>query len=242
MAKGKQLKVVFVIPCYNAESNIVRLGTSLMVQSDDRWSAIIVDDISTDNTWEAIQRLPRDKFTTIKNKEKKYALKNVVESIQMIDDKDAIVAILDGDDSICNPDTVKLLIERYTEGNLDAAWTGHRWDINEMNISKSMPQDVDPYQWPWSSSHLKTFRSGLMDLISHKNFKNYKGEWFKRGYDQALMLPILYLANKFEYIDEICYRYNIDSASIPSEKREWSEMEQISTINFVRARGFVERD
>ena len=30
-------------------------------------------------------------------------------------------------------------------------------------------------------------------------------------------------------------------ASIPSEKREWSEMEQISTINFVRSRGFVEK-
>ena len=112
MAKGKQLKVVFIIPCYNAESNIVKLGTSLMVQTDDRWSAIIVDDISTDNTWKAIQRLPRDKFLTIKNQEKKYALRNVVESIEKIEE-DSIVAILDGDDSICNPDTVKILIDRF---------------------------------------------------------------------------------------------------------------------------------
>ena len=212
-----------------------------MVQTDDRWSAIIVDDISTDNTWKAIQRLPRDKFLTIKNQEKKYALRNVVESIEKIEE-DSIVAILDGDDSICNPDTVKILIDRYESGNLDAAWTGHRWDINDMNISKSMPTEVDPYQWPWSSSHLKTFKSSLMKSISHDNFKNYKGEWFKRGYDQALMLPILHLSDRFEYIEEICYQYNIDSASIPSEKREWSEMEQISTINFVRARGFLNQE
>ena len=235
------MKVVFIIPSYNAESNIVNLGTSLMIQSDERWSAIIVDDMSTDNSWKNIERLPRDKFVIVKNEEKKYALKNVVESIQKINEEDSIIAVLDGDDSICNPDTVKILIERYTENNLDVAWTGHKWDINNMNISKSMPSNVDPYQWPWSSSHLKTFKASLMNSISHENFKNYKGEWFKRGYDQALMLPILHISNKFEYIDEICYQYNIDSSSIPSEKREWSEMEQISTINFVRSRGFIEK-
>mgnify|MGYP003150515375 CR=1 FL=1 len=236
------MKVVFVIPSYNAESNIVRLGTSLMTQTDDRWSAIIVDDISTDNTWKAIEELPKDKFLAIKNKEKKFALRNVIESIEKISEKESIVAILDGDDSICNPDTVKILIEKYKNSNLDAAWTAHKWDINNMNISREIPDNVDPYQWPWSSSHLKTFKASLLDLVSYENFKNYKGEWFKRGYDQALMLPILHVADKFEYIDEVCYHYNIDSSSIPSEKRDWSEMEQILTINFVRSRGFIEKD
>ena len=100
-----------------------------------------------------------------------------------------------------------------------------------------MPQNIDPYSCPWSSSHLRTFRSTLLKKINDKNFKNTLGEWFVRGYDQALMLPILHVGKKREYIDEICYTYNINSVSIPY--RDYNEMSQISTVNLVRARGFI---
>ena len=237
------MKVVFIVPMFNAAPHLKELIDSLQEQTNPNWEAVLIDDLSTDDTIFMANHCSGndERIKVIANKEKKWALKNVVDNSRNVNLKD-IVAILDGDDSICNPDTVKILIDRYESGNLDAAWTGHRWDINDMNISKSMPTEVDPYQWPWSSSHLKTFKSSLMKSISHDNFKNYKGEWFKRGYDQALMLPILHLSDRFEYIEEICYQYNIDSASIPSEKREWSEMEQISTINFVRARGFLTQE
>ena len=38
------------------------------------------------------------------------------------------------------------------------------WDINNINVSKELPQQppVNPYEYPWVSSHLKTFRSYLM--------------------------------------------------------------------------------
>ena len=51
------------------------------------------------------------------------------------------------------------------------------------------------------------------------------------------MLPILSLTNRRKYIDEICYLYNINSVSV--NDRDWAEMNQISTINLVRARGFL---
>jgi hypothetical protein len=63
------------------------------------------------------------------------------------------------------------------------------------------------------------------------------GKWFERGYDQALMLPILKQTTKRKYINEICYLYNIDSVSV--DDRDWAEMKQISTINMVRARGLL---
>ena len=184
---------------------------------------------------------PNDKFSCIINKEKKYALRNIVENSRKFqDDSDTIIAVIDGDDSLCNPDTVNLLIDEYKKG-CDVVWTGHRWDINGINISRDIPNNVNPYFWPWSSSHLRTFRSSMLSKIHDDNFKNIYGEWFKRGYDQALMLPILYLTENRKYIDEICYLYNIDSSSIPASQREWSEMEQISTINLVRARGFIDK-
>ena len=237
------MKVVFIIPCFNAESNLGILVDSILEQKDERWSCILIDDLSEDKTSDKIDLVVKsdDRFESIINTEKKYALRNIVESARRFqNDDDVIIAVIDGDDSLCNSDTVSILIDAYLEG-ADVVWTGHKWDINGINISREMPKSVNPYFWPWCSSHLRTFRSSMISGIHDDNFKNVFGEWFKRGYDQALMLPILYLTKNRRYIDKICYLYNIDSSSIPVGQREWSEMEQISTINIVRARGFIDK-
>jgi hypothetical protein len=63
------------------------------------------------------------------------------------------------------------------------------------------------------------------------------GEWFKRGYDQAIYLPLLYLSRKRKYINEVCYLYRINSNSM--KHREWKEQDQLNTVKLVRARGFI---
>ena len=232
------MRVLFVIPCFNASGNIEKLGASLAAQNNDDWDAIIVDDMSDDDTYEIVSKFRKDRFTVIKNNEKKYALRNIVETARSFEDMDdIIIAVIDGDDYLCNENTVDLLIEEYKKG-CDVVWTAHRWDVNNLNISKPMPDIVDPYAWPWSSSHLRTFKATLLNKIADKNFKDINGKWFKRGYDQALMLPILSRSSARSYIDKICYVYNINSVSIPY--RDYEEQSQISTINIVRARGYLE--
>jgi hypothetical protein len=197
--------------------------------------------MSTDSTAEKLSYLvgSDSRFTIIKNNEKKYALKNIVDAARNYqNDKNIIIATIDGDDSLCNNDTVSTILKEY-EAGADVVWTAHRWDINNMNISRSIPATVNPYQWPWCTSHLRTFRSSLLSKIKDKNFKHVSGKWFERGYDQALMLPLLFLTKNRSYVDKVCYLYNIDSSSIPEDKRDWCEMEQISTINMVRSRGFL---
>ena len=109
---------------------------------------------------------------------------------------------------------------------------------NHLNISKQFPSvPVDPYDYPWVSSHLKTWRASVMKKICNKNFQNLEGEWFIRGYDQALYLPILHIAKKIKHIDEICYLYRINSKSI--SVRDWNEKMQMDTVRLVRARGFI---
>jgi len=237
------LRIIFVVPVFNAASNLDCLHKSITSQKDDRWSCVLIDDMSSDNTSEKLKSISLydDRFNVIINAEKKYALRNIVEvSREYQDEDDVIIAVVDGDDSLCNDDTVSLLIKTY-ENKAEVTWTAHRWDINGMNISREMPLNVNPYFWPWCSSHLRTFKSSLLSNIHDDNFKDPFGKWFKRGYDQALMLPLLYLTEKRVYIDTVCYQYNIDSASIPADEREWSEMEQISTINLVRSRGFIDK-
>jgi len=231
--------ILFIVPCYNAEKNLDELYESLRSQSDNRWHCIMVDDISTDNTWEKMTEICHndERFTCRKNAIKKYALRNIVETIRMFQNIDNVVAaVIDGDDSLCNTETVKIILDEYEKGE-DVVWTGHRWDINGINISGPMPSNVNPYFWPWCSSHLRTFRCSLLSSISNLNFKNTDKNWFNRGYDQALMLPVLSQTSKRKYVGEICYTYNINSVSV--DDRDWAEMRQISTINLVRSRGLI---
>ena len=233
------MKVVFIVPCFNAEKNLDNLSQSLISQNNEDWSCILIDDISLDKTAEKIKDIgSHDKrFHSHINKNKKFALRNVVETARLFEKRDdVIIAVVDGDDQLCNDETVSLLEEEYKLGS-EVVWTAHRWDINDLNISREIPPNVDPYSWPWSSSHLRTFSSQLLSQVSDKNFKDLSGRWFKRGYDQALMLPILSLTENRKYIDKVCYQYNINSVSI--KDRSWEEMGQISTINTVRARGFL---
>ena len=233
--------VRFVIPCRNIEKNVSNLFDSLSCQTSDAWRCTVIDDMSEDDTQMTMldylmKNDMKKRVSFHHNYVRKYALKNVIEWSRPHQTGDDIIAVIDGDDQLCNPKTVEMLIDAYSAGN-EIVWTAHKWDINGMNISKSMPSNVNPYQWPWSTSHLRTFKASLLKDVSDDNFKDHQGEWFKRGYDQALMLPLLALTNKRRYIDEVCYLYNINSVSMP--KRDWTEVDQLQTINLVRARGFV---
>jgi glycosyltransferase involved in cell wall biosynthesis len=235
------MKVVFIVPMFNAAPHIKCLIESLQSQTNDNWSAVLIDDMSRDDTVFMANHCSGndERITVIKNKEKKWALKNVVDNSRTVE-QDNIIAVLDGDDSICNDRTVELILNVYQDDDVDTAWTAHKWDINNINISKALPVNpsVNPYQYPWVTSHLKTFRASLINKIHDDNFKDMYGEWFKRGYDQALYLPLLYLSKKRAYIDEVCYLYRINSNSM--KHREWKEQDQLNTVKLVRSRGFIE--
>ncbi len=235
------MKIVFISPCFNASRNIPQLVKSLQDQDDPEWSLILIDDMSSDKTAEVIERFSRKdhRISGIINTEKKFALRNIVETARDFEnDRDVVIAVVDGDDFICNSRTVTILKNNYKD-KIDCVWTAHRWDINGMNISKPIPEKVDPYQWPWSSSHLRTFRSNLLLQIPDSNFKNTFGTWFERGYDQALMLPVIKVSREHKYVNEVCYQYNINSVSV--NDRDWAEKNQHNTINLVRSRGFLSK-
>jgi len=234
------MKVVFIVPMFNAAPHVGELIKSLQEQTNPNWEAILIDDISEDDTIFMANHCSGndERITVISNKEKKWALKNVVDNARNVNLND-IIAVLDGDDALCNEKTVDLILNEYQDDDVGTVWTGHKWDINNINISKELPDNppVNPYEYPWVTSHLKTFRASLIHDIHDDNFKDMYGDWFKRGYDQALYLPLLYLSKKRKYIDEVCYLYRINSNSM--KHREWKEQDQLNTVKLVRARGFI---
>ena len=237
--------IVFISPTYNASFHLSELYESLREQSNKNWSWVILNDMSSDDTLEIANNIAKSdelkRVTIVNHIEKKFALKGIVDYLQSNytpTHTDTIVAIVDGDDALCNENTVDLVLKEYNDNKtLEALWTAHSWDINGMNISRDMPGNINPYQYPWVSSHLKTFKLGVFQMISNKNFKDLDGNWFERGYDQAIYLPLLHLAKSRKFLNEICYLYRINSNSL--KVRDWKEKSQMDTIRLVRARGYV---
>lgn len=243
-----------VTPCYNAAKNLQNIADSLTEQTYKNWLWAISDDESTDDTEkksiEIVNNINGRAAYFPSNGDKKYALKNIVDRLGGIDSfvKDCyggkeipndrlVVAIIDGDDQLCNPRALEIIVKEYEDG-CDVVWTAHKWDVNEsMNVSGPLPDKVNPYLYQWCASHFRTFRKDVFDRVNQDNFKNIYGEWFKRGYDQALMLPILYLSDKRKYVDEVCYQYNINSVSMDRSMDTTSG--QLNTVKFVRARGYI---
>lgn len=229
-------RLTFIVPCHNAAPNLPDLIASLRCQADPGWRAVLIDDLSTDGTGDVLSAAAAedDRLSCIINDERRFALQNIVEASTRVE---GVVAVIDGDDQLVNDGTVSLVKGSHVRPGM-VVWTAHRWDINDLNISREMPQRVDPYSHPWCTSHLRTFDASILRRVPTPNFRDHLGRWFERGYDQALMLPLLRLADVRLYVPEVCYLYRIKSCSIPD--RSWTERKQLQTVNFVRARGFLD--
>ena len=179
-----------------------------------------------------------EKIKLIVNTEKKWEVANVLEGMNYADESD-IICRLDGDDWLCDIDALAILNYRYETEGFDAIWTAHRWSFTHANMSTELPRDANPYEHPWVSSHLKTFRKKLLSGVSDKNFRNNQGEYYKRIGDQVIYLPALYQASgNWHFEPIVAYHYSIelnqDTFHTEDAKFQKSESEEL------RARGFVE--
>lgn len=235
-------RVVFITTMRNAQPHLDDLIASVKEQRNTNWKHIIIDDASDDDSFNYAKELTDedDRFEVKKNDKQKWSLENIVSEARKYEkDPKTIIAVIDGDDSLCNENTVEFILQAYSDPEVDTAWTSHSWDINSINTSKDIPEKINPYQIPWCTSHLKTWRATTLLGVDDENFKDLDGNWFKRGCDQALYLPLLYLSHKRKFIDEICYLYRVNSKSTSLESRKEIVRKQSITTRLVRARGFV---
>ena len=92
-----------IVPFYNVEKWIVKCLNSLLLQNYSNYECIIIDDGSTDKSYELASRLVKnnERFKLIKNSKNVGPLENAYMAVMKyatdLKDED-IVVILDGDD------------------------------------------------------------------------------------------------------------------------------------------------
>jgi glycosyltransferase involved in cell wall biosynthesis len=205
------MKLVIVSTFWNSEKYVADCIKSIKNQYYTEFVVYMVDDVSTDNSYEvALEAIDGDeRFTLIRNTEKKYKTKNFIDVInnnQDIDWDDVIIEI-DGDDQLSDNFVLGLINKIYTNENI---WIcGSKWmdkngvvgNYGKFNAEKARIKS-------WNFSHMRTYRAFLFRMIKDEDLK-FEGEYFKAGCDIGAGIPMLEMAGDahFYYLDQVTYIY-----------------------------------
>jgi glycosyltransferase involved in cell wall biosynthesis len=210
-----------IVPLYNVEKWIKNCIRSVKAQTYKNFQCYLVDDLSTDGTKEKIlEEIKGDKrFFLISNTQKKYALKNIHDTLQDVKpDKNDIVVILDGDDWLSSAVVLEKLDNIY---NIQKCWMTYGSYIEypavkkkKGKFAKKIPHNIikeaSYRDSTWMASHLRTFRYGLWKKIDKKDFIFSKTKKFvKAAWDFAFVFPLLEMCGaRAVYVSDILYVYN----------------------------------
>ena len=207
-----------VIPMYNVEDWVETTIESVMQQNYKNFQCVIIDDISTDSSYEIVSRLiaQDDRFSIVKNEEKKFALKNIYEGIELTNPSpDDVIVNLDGDDWLANKSVLKKVNEVYKNNDILLTYGNHTnfpdgepfWPL--FRYPMDIVENNSFREFRFLASHLRTYKYKLWKKIKIEDLQDENGVFFSTGLDFAFMVPMLEMAgNRFEFIEDILYVYN----------------------------------
>lgn len=213
-------EIILVIPSYkNAEWYKWNIE-SILMQNYNNYRVIYIADGCTspnyDGTGELVEEHLnnhplKEKFTVIKNQERKGALRNLYEAIITCPDN-AIIATLDGDDWLYHENVLALLNDLYH----DDIWLTHgtfiEYPTRLVRWSEAIPENViegNNFRSYKCASHLRTFYAWLFKKIKKEDLLDQHDEFYPMTWDQAMMFPMCEMAGKRQaFIAEPIYVYN----------------------------------
>ena len=240
-------KFVFVTPAYQCQDKISQTIRSVYSQSYDSWRMVVYDDMSTDQTSQVVEDMSKtlrlgDRLSVIRRSEKHGEVRNTLDAIDTIDDRE-IVCRLDAGDWLTDNDALFILNQVYNETNAAVAWSAHRWAYTGKNISGPVsPECRNIYTHPWVSSHLKTFRRSSMRGINRKNFLDEDGNFIMIACDQAVFLPMMQKSieegRPLVFVPIVMYHYDIDLQN-PNLFTSERSVKQKASAEWIRERGYI---
>jgi glycosyltransferase involved in cell wall biosynthesis len=207
-----------IVPSYNNEKWISSCLKSIMLQNYDNYQCIVTDDCSSDKSVEISMELTKDdsRFILINNEQKKLALRNIYESIELSkpDDNDIIIT-LDGDDWFATKNTLEILNNLYNKENCLMTYGSYIEypSLQRGKFSRKIPESVVENnafrESEWMSSHLRTFKYKLWKDIKKEDFLKEDGNFSDGAWDMIFMFPMLEMSkHRSCYVEEVLHVYN----------------------------------
>lgn len=223
-------QIVVISPFYNCESYISRCIISVATQNYHNYIHILIDDASTDSSWDIAQKTlascPRDvanRFVLLRNSVNQGAVSNHHQALEWCKnnkvDASAIIMLLDGDDWLVNRNDVFSKFNSHFKPHVQFSY-GSCWSLADKIplIAQEYPPQVKQqksyrshtFNWIVPYTHMRAFRFELFDKVNTDLWKNDQGEWFRAGGDTAVFYSLLECAdpNGVAVMRQILVNYN----------------------------------
>lgn len=229
------------INTYNHQNWIEKCIQSCISQKYDNFEIVIVDAISTDNTFKICQDYDRD-FDKIKLYQNEIRIPQIA-NILFLTEKSkpgSIVVSVDGDDWLKDSNVLNKLNEVYSSGDVWMTYgTYEEYPYRDVRFHyRAYPDEIIKNnafrEYDWLGSHLRTYKRDLFLKIDQQDFKLSNGEWLDMTGDQAFVLPMLEMAGeRSRYIHDILYIYNVAN---PTRDGTLHEKRQLDVAKYIRSK------
>jgi FkbM family methyltransferase len=216
---GNQQRIVVISPMFNAKDYIAKCIESVTCQDYDNYHMYIIDDASTDNSYEIAKAYESNHITVLRNSVNQGAVYNQIQTIKQYCNDNDIVILLDGDDCLVNDNTIfnyyNNLYDETTEFSYGSCWS---MADNIPLVSQPYPISVKEsksyrehhFNWILPYTHLRTFKKYLLNKCNDIQFQDSEGCWFRAGGDGSVFYALIEAAdpNKVKVVQDIIYNYN----------------------------------
>ncbi len=214
----EELRFVFIVPSYNNALYCHKNILSMITQHYKNFHIIYIDDASTDGTATLVEGLiqehnMQEHITLIKNATRQGIMANRYKAVHLCENTDICLA-LDGDDWLPHTNILTLFNKIYSEPDVWVTYGRYisypelREGYSSFPVPKTVLEHNSIRQYPWSCSHLKTFRAWLFKLINVEDLK-MNGAFIPAATDLAMMFPMIEMARYHSFfVRELTCVYN----------------------------------
>jgi glycosyltransferase involved in cell wall biosynthesis len=192
---------------------------SIQSQLYKNYVHIIVDDASTDGTYNEIEKYKDSRTVVYRNKENQKWIRNALQYLpENIKSEEDVIVIVDLDDSLAHNTVLNKVEKAYRKHNCWMAYSLFRYSNGTTSawIPKYTREVFEKKlfrKYIWSFGHMRTFKAFLWFNLKDEDLKDREGNYLKYAYDQVILMPMLEMSSpdKIHFIDEVLYNYNDDN-------------------------------
>jgi len=216
-----ETRLVIISPVHNAEEWIEKCIASTKKQTYKDFRHVIINDASTDKTFEkAIKAVGDDDRYILGHVPNKCGtlhshIQGVENSLAKPHD---IIVHLDGDDWFTDENVLQTIYDTYKRTECLVTYGNYKCsDGKTPSVCKPISETGDNFrEWVvrgWCFSQVRTFYRWMWDKIKLGDFLDSNGALFSTCADVAIFTPLLEMAGKdrIEFIDKELMIYNIQT-------------------------------
>ena len=186
--------ISIIIPCYNAENYLERCVGSVIRQSCKNWEVLLIDDGSTDATWNICRKLEKEdsRIRAVSQKDEGVsAARN--RGLDMC--RGELVTFVDADDYLAE-DALSFMVKTLREYHADAIMVGHN------RVEKNGFIHCDSDHWVDSEDTKQIQEDILLNRLP--NF--IWGKLYKKELWQGIRFPVGQLMEDFQILPDVIFR------------------------------------